>query len=116
MISPNPQCSPSESDHSLGDVEMMDMLAALVDKSLVVYEEKDGVSRYRLLESVRYYCRARLEESGQYGAFRREHLRYYLALAEEGQQHLAGGEQAEWLDRFEQEHDNFRAALAWCVS
>ena len=36
---------------------VLDLLAGLVDKSLVVYEEQpDGTARYRLLESTREYA------------------------------------------------------------
>src|ERR1043166_975181 len=45
--------------------EILDSLTSLVDKSLVVYEEKEGKGRYRLLETVRQYARERLEERGE---------------------------------------------------
>src|SRR5205823_1936863 len=43
-------------------------------------------------------------------------LAHFLALAEEGQERMQGPEQQEWLDRFETEHENLRAALAWSSS
>src|SRR5262249_46659894 len=43
----------------LEDWEILDLLTSLVDKSLVVYEEKDEQARYRLLETVRQYARER---------------------------------------------------------
>src|SRR5437868_2992293 len=44
--------------------EVFDLLNALVEKSLVVYEaDEQGNGRYRLLETVRQYARDRLQES-----------------------------------------------------
>ena len=46
---------------------------------------------------------------------RRAHAEYFLALAEEAEPMLWGAEDAAWLDRLEQEHDNMRAALSWAI-
>src|SRR5207245_1636706 len=43
--------------------DVLDLLIALVDKSLVVVEEQEGQARYRLLETVRQYARERLLET-----------------------------------------------------
>jgi non-specific serine/threonine protein kinase len=93
--------------------EVLDLLLSLVDKSLVVAEERDGAARYRLLETVRQYARDRLVESGGSDAVRGSHLEYFLALAEEAEPQLQGPDQQSWLERLETEHDNLRAALDW---
>jgi predicted ATPase/class 3 adenylate cyclase len=95
------------------DVEVLDLLTSLCDKSLVMVEEDNGSTRYRLLETVRQYARERLLESGSGAALRQRHRDYYLALAEEADPKLAGTEQAAWLRRCEEEHDNLRSALEW---
>ena len=96
------------------DWEVLDLLTALVDKSLVVYEEGEGgEGRYRLLETVRQYAAERLEERGEAGSVQDNHLSWCVALAEEAEPFLAGLEQAIWLSRLEREHDNLRACLAW---
>jgi predicted ATPase len=95
------------------DWEVLDLLTALVDKSLVVYEEHEGTARYRLLETVRQYGREKLAEAGETEAMRRRHLDWFLQLAERAEPELESGEQAEWLRRLEAEHDNLRAALEW---
>jgi hypothetical protein len=96
--------------------QVLDLLAHLVDKNLVVYEEdEDGQGRYRLLETVRQYARDRLRESGAGEAGRTRHRDHFLALAEEAKASLSGPEQARWLDRLESEHENLRAALEWCI-
>ncbi len=93
----------------LDSFEAGELLASLVDKSLVVFDEADG--RYRLLETVRQYARDRLFETGEAETWRDRHLAHFLALGEEAEPQLTGGDQQAWLDRLETEHDNLRAAL-----
>ena len=95
------------------DWDVLDLLTSLCDKSLVVVEQNDVQSRYRLLETVRQYARERLLESGGGETARHRHRDYYLALAEEAEPKLTGAEQAVWLRRLEEEHDNLRSALEW---
>lgn len=92
--------------------QILDLLAHLVEKSLVVYEEDaQGRGRYRLLETVRQYARDRLFECGEAEAVRSRHRDCFLALAEEAEPDLRGPERAGWLTRLETEHENLRAAL-----
>jgi predicted ATPase len=67
-------------DLEAGDVA--DALARLVEKSLVAVERADGVNRYRLLETVRVYARARLEEAGEQAPLAGRHARWALAVAQ----------------------------------
>ncbi|MGP3957447.1 BTAD domain-containing putative transcriptional regulator [Nonomuraea sp. 3N208] len=87
-------------------VEVLDTLARLVDRSLVV---RAG-PRYRLLESVAAYCRERLAEAGEDDLIRARHARYYTELAERA--HLRGPRQREWFARLDAERANLRLALA----
>jgi predicted ATPase len=93
--------------------EVFDLLTSLVEKSLVVYEERDGEPRYRLLETVRHYGRDRLLESGKGEAVRDRHFAYFLRLSEQDAPAYPGQAGIDWLERLEKEHDNLRAALAW---
>jgi non-specific serine/threonine protein kinase len=99
----------------LARVEVLESLSQLVDKSLVMAGEEGGEARYRLLETVRQYGREKLEESGETRKFRDGHAGYYLALAEEAEPELKGERQIAWLERFEREHINLRAAIAWSL-
>jgi predicted ATPase len=95
-------------------VSVLDLLSGLVSKSLVLAEPApDGPVRYRLLETLRQYGRERLDASGEAETTRRRHAEYYLRLAEAAEPELRGPRQDVWLAQLEQEHDNFRAALAW---
>jgi predicted ATPase len=83
----------------------LDTLQSLVDKSLLRVSEE----RYWMLETIREYAQERLEADGHAEEFRLRHANWHLALAEE----IASAEAVEGnYDRLEQEHDNFRAALA----
>jgi predicted ATPase/class 3 adenylate cyclase len=86
--------------------EVLDLLTALVEKSLVQYTERGGEERYRLPETVRQYARDRLLEAGEAATVRERHLEFFLNWAEQG---------PDW-ERIETEHDNLRTALAWTVA
>ena len=66
-----------------------------------------------MLSTIREYALERLAASDDEAATRRSHAAYYLVLAEEGAEEAAA--HPEWLDRFEVEHDNFRAALDYLI-
>ena len=83
----------------------VDTLQSLLDKSLLRFSD----DRYWMLETIREYAVERLEADGHAEEFRLRHANWHLALAEE----IASAETVEGnSDRLEQEHDNFRAALA----
>lgn len=91
--------------------ETLDLLSALVDKSLVVREAGEEQTRCRLLETMRQYAWERLQERGEAEEMQRRHQAFFARLAEEAETELTGPGQANWLHRLEQEHDNLRQAL-----
>ena len=94
------------------DWEVLDLLASLVDKSLVVYEEGEGRgARYRLLETIHHYSQERLTENGEETAARQRHLDFFLAFAEEAESQLLDEYQQDCVKRLQAEADNLRAAL-----
>jgi diguanylate cyclase (GGDEF)-like protein len=93
------------------------LLAALVDKSLVVAEpERDGPARYRMLETIRAYAVDRLAADPDADAVRRRHAEYCAAFAEQSAGGLTGPEQPRWVERIEREHENLRAAVEWALA
>ncbi len=95
---------------------VLDLLSALVDKSLVVAEtETGGTLRYGMLEPVRQYAMERLVEAGAEAEVRRLHAAFYLALAERAEPELLGADQAEWLERLRTEIGNLRGAISWSL-
>jgi predicted ATPase/DNA-binding CsgD family transcriptional regulator len=93
--------------------DVLTALGRLVDKSLVVVEERGSEARYRLLETIRQYAVDKLVAAGERDAASERHLDHFLALAEVTEPELEGPDQDANLDRVETEHDNFRAALDW---
>jgi tetratricopeptide (TPR) repeat protein len=96
--------------------EVLDLLARLVDKSLVVCQRgEDGSVRYTLLETLRQYASERLRAAGREGdRIACHHAAYFLAQAEEhvGQPPWQADTRS-WFERLDREHDNYRVALAW---
>src|SRR5213076_1980952 len=94
--------------------EVLDLLARLADKSLVVVEMGgDGATRYRLLEILGQYGRERLEADGEVETIRGRHAAYFLEVAEAAEPELYGPRQGAWHRELRGEHDNLRAALRW---
>ncbi len=93
--------------------DILDLLTALVDKSLVVVTSiATQAARYRLLEPIRQYGQDRLQEAeAEAPALYRCHAEYYLKLAEAAEERAGHADYFTWLARLETEHDNFRAAL-----
>jgi predicted ATPase/DNA-binding SARP family transcriptional activator len=89
----------------------VDVLASLVDKSLV---ERTG-ERYRMLETIRSYALERLAETGRATAMRAEHARYFLQLTEAADADLRTADQIAALARLTAEHGNIVAALRFAV-
>ena len=100
-------------DETLQAGEILDPLAHLVGKSLVVADTQGEVMRYWLLETVRQYAREHLRAAGEEEQVRRRQRDWCLALAEEAQPWLYRAEQLHWLDQLEREHANLRVALSW---
>ncbi|HZT42808.1 MAG TPA: tetratricopeptide repeat protein [Chthonomonadaceae bacterium] len=105
-----------EAAEQVTGLDRLDLLTSLVEKSLVLAEEREGKSRYRLLETIREYAKEKLQQAGEEKPWRDRHLEFYSNLAEEATNGLKGAAQLEWLDRLEAEHDNLRAALEWSRS
>ncbi len=94
---------------------MVDLLIRLVEKSLVVTEDRGAEVRYRLLEPVRQYALARLRETDEADVLQARHRDFFLGLAEEGHAGLAGPQRMVWRARIETDHDNIRAGLRWSI-
>ena len=107
-----PVCGPAE-DVGGDVVEALDQLA---DQSLLRRLPDFDEPRFLMLQTLRDFATERLEESGEAQLIRDRHLKAFIALAQQAQPHLFGPQRKEWLDRLQEDHDNFRAALEWAVS
>ena len=101
-------------DHRLAAEEVLELLAALADKSILVAAHGEGVARYRLPEPMREFGQECLKSSGEYTVLRRRHRDWH--------EHLARHVDIDWLSpqiadltaRLFREHANVRAAQDFC--
>ena len=91
---------------------VLDLLGALVDKSLVVADTDGTETRYRFLESLRQYARDRLVASGEDIAARDGHLEYFLAWIATARAGMSSPDVGRQVDR---EHENLRGAMEHAV-
>ena len=100
--------------------DVFHLLARLVDKSLLRYEDQGLPGRYRMLETIREYAARRLAEAAEDEATRDRHLDECLRLAAESGAHLwlflPEAAMRAWAARIDAELDNVRAALAWSLA
>ncbi|MEV6492074.1 LuxR C-terminal-related transcriptional regulator [Actinoplanes sp. NPDC051633] len=102
-------------DETLPAPSMLDLIASLVDKSVLTRIGDDGQARYRMLEVVREYGAMRLAEAGDQARLAELHCGYYAALAHYGDRHWVSPDQAALMQRLRQEQANLRVALEWTV-
>jgi predicted ATPase/class 3 adenylate cyclase/Flp pilus assembly protein TadD len=102
-------------DGDADDLQMLDLLSALVDKSLVATEELADGLRYRMLFSIREYALERLREAGEAETIAEKHARFYAGLVREVQPLVDTLEDAEWRRLLGAEIDNLRAAIEWTI-
>ncbi|MFI6521113.1 AfsR/SARP family transcriptional regulator [Spirillospora sp. NPDC050679] len=92
----------------------VDVIAALVDKSLVMADGSAEV-RYRLLETMRVYAAERLEEAGETARVRAAHVAWFVELAERAEPELRRRDQLVWAERISVERDNLNAAFRYLL-
>jgi DNA-binding CsgD family transcriptional regulator/tetratricopeptide (TPR) repeat protein len=95
--------------------DILDALAKLVDRSLVLVEGRETVARYTLLETLRQYAHEKLSDAGEETTLRHRHLAWCVSLAEQAAPRLKTADQTAWLHVLEREQDNFRSALSWSL-
>lgn len=101
----------------LAEEDILDGVAALVDKSLVVMDGGDGEARYHLLETVRQYAAERLATAGERADFYQAHAEWFLRLIEGQLPELIGGERTPGMvARLRVDSTNFRAACVWALA
>jgi predicted ATPase/DNA-binding NarL/FixJ family response regulator len=101
-------------DHRLAAGEVLGLLAALADKSILIAEHGEGVVRYRLPETLREFGQQRLQQAGEDTALRRRHRDWYEQLARRVDTGWLSPQIAEWVARLYREYANVRAAQDFC--
>jgi predicted ATPase/class 3 adenylate cyclase len=112
---------------NLAGLDIFDLLANLVNKSLVVMDDQDGQARFSFLETIRQYARDRLFESGEGPAARERHLDFYVDLVLDGHPDtseevfiaafsgIGTASTTAWIERLRPEIDNVRVAMQWAM-
>jgi non-specific serine/threonine protein kinase len=94
--------------------DALDLLTSLVDKSLVMAEAApDGVTRYRLLETLRQFGRGHLVTSQQLQSISQKYAEFYTALAESAESGAFQADEPRWLAQLDTEADNLFATMSW---
>jgi non-specific serine/threonine protein kinase len=101
-------------DEALDPMDVLELLAQLVQKSLVVMEPGGG--RYRMLETVRAYTGEKLAAGEGEAATKRRHVAHFVSFAEQARNHLVDSKRAEWLQLLDLERENLLSVHAWCRS
>ena len=94
----------------------IELLSNLVDRSLVMSTPSSYGQRSLLLETIRHFAAERLQESGLFEEAFTAYCEFWLHWTGSGKPGNDAPEEAAWFQRLEIEHDNLRAALAWCMS
>ena len=103
------------SDDILQKPKVPELLSHLVDKSLVIVNQQNASTRFQMLETIRQYGQELAQASGEMSAIRRNHLAYFLAIAETAGRKLLTSEQKKWFARLDADYDNLRAAFEWAI-
>jgi predicted ATPase/class 3 adenylate cyclase len=94
------------------EVAIVDGLARLVDRSLVLVD-RGATTRYRMFETIRQFARERLVEADEAATIADRHFHWFAALADAAVPGLQGPSMADWLDRLDADAENVGAALEW---
>ncbi|MBV8164767.1 MAG: tetratricopeptide repeat protein [Candidatus Eremiobacteraeota bacterium] len=100
----------------LDEIEVLDLLSSLTDKSLVVADTTGEQERYHLLESTRAYASEKLNAAGERERLARAHAEYFRDLARMADLRSGTGSTLAWIANVEGDLDNYRAALEWSIT
>lgn len=101
-------------DKAAGD--LLDDLCALVDKSILIRNEDEGVVRFRLLATIREYGRAHIGSAEEYLQLQRRHVDWYRRLVSTAKTEFFSESQVRWINRLRREMANLQEALQFAVS
>ncbi|HEX5588256.1 MAG TPA: BTAD domain-containing putative transcriptional regulator [Acidimicrobiia bacterium] len=101
-------------DETIRQDDVAELLARLVDKSLVTASETSGVVEFRLLQTLAQYGRERLEQSGDSAGARARHAAYVAQVVEvpDADHGVADGN---WYVSVGEMLDDIRRAMEWAV-
>jgi predicted ATPase len=98
------------------DEYAIDVVAELVDKSLVVVDRTNDETRYGMFETIRQYAQEELVDSGEADDVRTRHARFYAEFARSAGRGLYSAQERQWAARLEPEIGNLQVAVAWATA
>ncbi|WP_459986114.1 helix-turn-helix transcriptional regulator [Nocardioides sp. AN3] len=102
------------SDADVPHDAVLDLVAGLMDKSIVTRVAYEGEPRYTMLETIRQYAVEHLDPAAARELSRR-HREWFLTLAERADEEWSGPDQVAWLSRLRWDYANLRVALQTCL-
>ncbi|BAH51263.1 putative LuxR family transcriptional regulator [Rhodococcus opacus B4] len=96
--------------------ELLDSVASLVDKSILIREEHGGTVRFRLLETLRAYGREKGRQNDDYHDLRRRHRDWYRQLARTAEDEFISPRQLQWIAQLSSDQPNLRDAMDFCLA
>jgi predicted ATPase/DNA-binding winged helix-turn-helix (wHTH) protein len=103
-------------DETLSQIDVIDVLDRLFEKSLLTIEAEDGDVAYRMLETLRLYAAERLEDAGEFDAAKRRHAEFAYRLCSDTDASLIERPHDEWLQTHGRHVGDIRAALNWAFA
>jgi non-specific serine/threonine protein kinase len=98
-------------DEILPETDILDLVTGLVDKSIIVFDDKGEFPRYRMLETIREYGQEELDRRAEEASLRRRHADWYLHRAEEAEREWFGPDQSRRCRWLRTEHGNLRVTF-----
>ena len=95
--------------------DLLDVVTALVDKSILTRDDTGTEARYRILDILREYGQQRLHDTDEHTTMRRRHRDWYEQLAARADADWISIRELTWIARLDRERPNFRDALRFCL-
>ncbi|GAF49140.1 putative LuxR family transcriptional regulator [Rhodococcus wratislaviensis NBRC 100605] len=96
--------------------QVVDVVASLIDKSILLREDTGGAARYRMLETLRDYGTERVQETGEFGSLLRRHRDWYARMVLRAESDWISSRQVAWTRRLDADKSNIVAALQFCLT
>ena len=108
-------CALAGSDDASDDLATLDLLDALVRKSLLVADRSSGRTRFSMLETIRHFAEEQLVAGGEASEIRAAHSRYFAGREADIMVLWDSPRQRDAYDWFTIELANLRTAFRWAA-
>lgn len=102
-------------DGEFGDGSTVDLVAGLVERSLIVADRTEDGVRYRMLEMLRQFAARKLAASGEEQRWNDRHAAHFAAEAAEVDEGILGHRADWWQRQVRADIANYRAAFRWAM-